>query len=103
MRAVPSARHHPTPNRSSRWSAPSSGSRPPRAAHRQLAIAWLLHQSNRIIPIPGPRRIATLDEHLGAAEVTLSAQDLSAIRDALPLVMAVGARYPESAQTGLNG
>ncbi|MGX7742869.1 aldo/keto reductase [Rhodopseudomonas parapalustris] len=72
-------------------------------APAQLAIAWLLHQSNRIIPIPRTRRIATLDEHLGAAEVTLSAQDLSAIRDALPPGTAVGARYPESAQTGLNG
>jgi len=74
-----------------------------RCTPAQLAIAWLLHQSDRIIPIPGTRRIATLDENLGASEVSLSAEDLATIRDALPAGAAVGARYPDSALAGLNG
>jgi len=68
----------------------------------QLAIAWLLHQGDDIIPIPGTRRIATLEENLRAADVELSDDDLAAIRAALPPDAAAGARYPQGATAGLN-
>ena len=60
------------------------------AAPGQVAIAWLLAQYDRIVPIPGTRRIERLEENAAAALVDLSADDLAAL-DALPAP--VGARY----------
>jgi aryl-alcohol dehydrogenase-like predicted oxidoreductase len=68
----------------------------------QLAIAWLLHQGDDIIPIPGTRRIKYLEENLAAADVVLSATDLDAIKQALPAGGAVGERYPKAGMVGLN-
>ena len=58
----------------------------------QLALAWLLAQGDDIVPIPGTRRIERLQENLGAADVTLSADDLTSIKAILP-DGAYGARY----------
>ena len=58
----------------------------------QLALAWLLAQGDDIVPIPGTRRIERLQENLGAADVTLSADDLTNIKAILP-DGAYGARY----------
>ena len=58
----------------------------------QLALAWLLAQGDDIVPIPGTRRIARLEENLAAAAVTLSADDLVRIANILP-DGAFGARY----------
>lgn len=49
----------------------------------QIALAWLLAQKPWIVPIPGTRSIARLDENLGAANVELSAGDLREIDAAL--------------------
>ena len=45
----------------------------------QIALAWLLHQGDSVVPIPSTRRISSLEENLGAASVALSAVDLSDI------------------------
>jgi len=58
----------------------------------QLALAWLLAQGDDIVPIPGTRRIERLEENLAAADVTLSAEDLTRIGTILP-DGAFGARY----------
>jgi aryl-alcohol dehydrogenase-like predicted oxidoreductase len=58
----------------------------------QLALAWLLAQGDDVVPIPGTRRIARLEENIAAAGITLSADDLARIRDILP-DGAFGARY----------
>ncbi|WEK04378.1 MAG: aldo/keto reductase [Candidatus Devosia phytovorans] len=58
----------------------------------QLALAWLLAQGDDIVPIPGTRRIARLEENIGAAELVLSAEDLDRIKQVLP-DGAFGARY----------
>ena len=64
----------------------------------QLALAWLLHQGQDILPIPGTRSVEHLRENLGAAEVRLSA-DLLARLDALINTNTVsGHRYPEQAR-----
>ncbi|MEO6002530.1 MAG: aldo/keto reductase [Opitutus sp.] len=60
----------------------------------QLALAWVLAQGNDIIPIPGTRRIANLDENLGSLTVRLTAADLAAINAAFPADAVAGARYP---------
>lgn len=56
----------------------------------QVALAWLLAQYDRLVPIPGTRRIERLTENAGAARVELSADDLNEL-DALPAP--AGARY----------
>jgi len=58
----------------------------------QLALAWLLAQGDDIVPIPGTRRIARLEENIGAADLVLSADDLAQIKQVLP-DGAFGARY----------
>jgi aryl-alcohol dehydrogenase-like predicted oxidoreductase len=68
----------------------------------QLALAWLLYQGNDIVPIPGTKRIKYLEENAGAADVKLTAADLERLAKALPPEAAVGARYPEFLQAGLN-
>lgn len=68
----------------------------------QVALAWLLAQGPSIVPIPGTRRLARLEENLGAADVTLSAQDLVELDDASTQVKVVGDRYPEAMQRMVN-
>ncbi|MEV7284917.1 aldo/keto reductase [Streptomyces sp. NPDC093252] len=60
----------------------------------QLALAWLLAQGEHIVPIPGTRSVARIEENSAAAEVTLTDSDLAAIRDILPYG-GFGARYRE--------
>jgi aryl-alcohol dehydrogenase-like predicted oxidoreductase len=61
----------------------------------QLALAWLLAQGPDIVPIPGTTKAARLDENLGAIDVTLSAEDISAIAAAIPETAVAGDRYNE--------
>jgi pyridoxine 4-dehydrogenase len=49
----------------------------------QLSLAWLLHRSPVILPIPGTSSVAHLEENLKAAEITLSAEDMKAIEEAM--------------------
>jgi aryl-alcohol dehydrogenase-like predicted oxidoreductase len=59
----------------------------------QIALAWLLAQKPWIAPIPGSRKLERLDENLGAANIELTADDLSAIREAMARITVVGDRY----------
>jgi aryl-alcohol dehydrogenase-like predicted oxidoreductase len=61
----------------------------------QLALAWVQHRGQDVVPIPGTKRIKYLEENVAAAELTLSADDLAAIEAAVPLDAVAGARYPE--------
>jgi aryl-alcohol dehydrogenase-like predicted oxidoreductase len=49
------------------------------ATPAQIALAWLLHRSPRIVPIPGTRRPERLRENLAAATVTLTGEEMSDI------------------------
>ncbi len=60
----------------------------------QLALAWLLAQGEDIVPIPGTKRIERLRENLGALEVSLSAEELRRLSEAIPPGAAAGSRYP---------
>ncbi|KKI47884.1 aldehyde oxidase [Obesumbacterium proteus] len=62
----------------------------------QIALAWLLAQKPWIVPIPGTTKLHRLTENLGAAELTLNADDLRKIANALETVKIVGDRYPAS-------
>ena len=63
------------------------------ATPAQIALAWLLAQKPWIVPIPGSRKLERLDENLGAANVELTADDLSQIDNAMSQIKVVGDRY----------
>jgi aryl-alcohol dehydrogenase-like predicted oxidoreductase len=67
----------------------------------QLVLAWLLAQGPDIIPIPGTRRKARVDENLGALDVKLDAQEVTRISAAVPVGAAAGTRYPEPQMKGV--
>jgi pyridoxine 4-dehydrogenase len=48
----------------------------------QLSLAWLLHHSPVMLPIPGTSSVKHLEENVGAAEVQLSAEEWQAIEKA---------------------
>jgi len=68
----------------------------------QLALAWLLAQDAHIVPIPGTTRIERLQENVGAAAITLSADDLAAIEAIAPQGVASGPRYGEAGMQQVN-
>jgi pyridoxine 4-dehydrogenase len=49
----------------------------------QLSLAWLLHRSPVTLPIPGTSSVAHLEENLKASEISLSAEDMKAIEEAV--------------------
>lgn len=59
----------------------------------QLALAWLLHKGNDIVPIPGTKRRLYLEENLGAAEVQLTESEIAGLDAALPPGITEGPRY----------
>jgi aryl-alcohol dehydrogenase-like predicted oxidoreductase len=61
----------------------------------QVALAWLLAQGADIVPIPGTKRSARVDENVGALEVSLSADDAAKLSAAMPPGAAAGGRYPD--------
>ncbi|MFD2570516.1 aldo/keto reductase [Spirosoma soli] len=64
----------------------------------QIALAWLLAKKPWIVPIPGTTKLHRLEENLGAADITLSTDDLKAIYEAVSAIDVQGARYPEQLQ-----
>ena len=59
----------------------------------QLALAWVMAQGEDVVPIPGTKRVRYLEENVGAAEVDLTADDLTALEQAVPREAVAGARY----------
>ncbi len=68
----------------------------------QLALAWVLAQGEDLIPIPGTRRIATLEQNAAAVDVVLTPEDLARIEAVFPKGAATGHRYAEAARAALN-
>jgi aryl-alcohol dehydrogenase-like predicted oxidoreductase len=68
----------------------------------QLALAWVLAQGQHLVPIPGTRRIRTLEDNVAAADIVLSADDLARIDAVFPKGAASGHRYAEAARAALN-
>jgi len=61
----------------------------------QVALAWLLAQGPDIVPIPGTKRAARVDENVGTLDVALSTDDVARLSAALPPGAAAGGRYPD--------
>ncbi len=68
----------------------------------QLALAWLLARGEDIVPIPGSKRRAHLDENVGALDVRLDPGDVQRIDEAMPPGAAAGSRYPEPQMKGVH-
>ncbi|TET38414.1 MAG: aldo/keto reductase [Anaerolineales bacterium] len=66
------------------------------ATASQIALAWLLAQKPWIVPIPGTRKLARLEENIGATSVDLTADDLRNINEAASKIDVQGARLPEA-------
>jgi len=65
-----------------------------------LAIAWLLAQGDHVLPIPGTRSVAHLDEMARGVDVELSTTDLAAIETVLPVGWSHGDRYGSAQWAG---
>jgi aryl-alcohol dehydrogenase-like predicted oxidoreductase len=69
----------------------------------QLALAWLLHRHQDVIPIPGTSSMARLEENIRAADLRLSQEDLNRIEHALPKGSIAGERYAPAMMEIING
>jgi aryl-alcohol dehydrogenase-like predicted oxidoreductase len=69
----------------------------------QLSLAWILHQGDFFVPIPGTLQLGHLEENARAADISLSAGDLAAIDAIFPITGAVfGARHERDRSSELN-
>jgi aryl-alcohol dehydrogenase-like predicted oxidoreductase len=68
------------------------------ATPAQIALGWLLAQKPFIVPIPGTSKLHRLQENIGAANVSLTKEELSKINSALATIKIVGERYPAQIQ-----
>jgi aryl-alcohol dehydrogenase-like predicted oxidoreductase len=63
----------------------------------QLVLAWLLAQGEDIVPIPGTKQRACVEENIGALAIKLSPEELVRISAAIPSGAVVDERYPAGA------
>ena len=63
----------------------------------QLALAWVLAQGEDVVPIPGTKRVAYLEENAAAAAIELTPEDLARLEEIAPPGVAAGTRYPDAA------
>jgi aryl-alcohol dehydrogenase-like predicted oxidoreductase len=68
----------------------------------QLALAWVLSRGQDIVPIPGTRREAYLEDNIAATEITLSPADADALAALLPPAEVAGTRYDEAGMKRLG-
>lgn len=69
----------------------------------QLALAWVLAKGKDIVPIPGTKRRKYLEENVKAADVSLTAADLTRLEALCPKGAAHGDRYPERIMALIKG
>ncbi len=68
----------------------------------QLAISWVMAQGKDIVPIPGTKRLAYLDDNLGALEITLTPDDLAEINKIFPKGGTAGERYQPASMEAID-
>jgi aryl-alcohol dehydrogenase-like predicted oxidoreductase len=59
----------------------------------QVALAWVMAQGEDVVPIPGTKRVARLEENAAAADIRLTDDDLRRLEDAFPIGAGAGDRY----------
>jgi aryl-alcohol dehydrogenase-like predicted oxidoreductase len=68
----------------------------------QLALAWVMHKWDGIVPIPGTKRIKYLEENAAAVSIKLTNDEVEKINKIAPLGFTKGSRYPERAMQAVN-
>ncbi|GAA5074217.1 aldo/keto reductase [Lysobacter panacisoli] len=68
----------------------------------QLALAWLLYRGPDIVPIPGTRRVARLDENAAATRIDLTLAEQRLLDDILASHQIAGTRYPAAGMATVN-
>ncbi|MFZ8911263.1 MAG: aldo/keto reductase [Candidatus Nanopelagicales bacterium] len=68
----------------------------------QAALAWLLHQGDDVVPIPGSRKVSHLMDNVGALNVHWTARDSEVLESYAPIGAAVGQRYPEALMKSID-
>jgi aryl-alcohol dehydrogenase-like predicted oxidoreductase len=68
----------------------------------QIALAWLLHKGDDIVPIPGTKRRTYLEENVAAADVRLTRDEMAALDAALAPEKVAGPRYGEKAMAQVD-
>ena len=61
----------------------------------QLALAWVQARGDDVVPIPGTKHVAYLEENVGADDVRLSAEELARLDEVFPSGVTAGERYPD--------
>jgi aryl-alcohol dehydrogenase-like predicted oxidoreductase len=72
------------------------------ATPAQVALAWLLHKGDDIVPIPGTKRRRYLEENAGGAALALDPADIDMLDRALPPEAVAGPRYNEHMMTFID-
>ncbi|HKG38161.1 MAG TPA: aldo/keto reductase [Conexibacter sp.] len=65
------------------------------ATPAQLALAWVVARGEDVVPIPGTKRRAYLEENIGACDLSLTPEDLLQLDEAAPVGAVAGERYPD--------
>lgn len=73
-----------------------------KATPAQIALAWLLHKGNNIVPIPGTKRRSYLEENINSSKLPLSDADMKVLNDSLPPGIATGCRYNQQHMTFID-
>lgn len=68
----------------------------------QAALAWLLAQGDDVLPIPGTKRVAYLEENVAAADIELTPDQLERLAAAVPPDQVAGDRYFAAGMTTLD-
>lgn len=69
----------------------------------QIALAWVLAQGDDIVPIPGTKRRAYLEENVAAVSIVLSPAEIEKLSNAIPRGAAAGERYQATSMKMVNG
>ena len=68
----------------------------------QLALAWVLHQGDTIVPIPGARKLHHLEQNAAAADILLSPEEVEELGAIIPLESVAGKRYTDASLAMTN-
>ncbi len=68
----------------------------------QLALAWVVAQTDHIVPIPGTKRIKYLEENVATVSVNLSKREIEYLNEIAPIDVAKGERYAPAAMKAYN-
>ncbi len=68
----------------------------------QLALAWVLHQGDDIVPIPGARKLHHLEQNAAAADIVLSATEVKELGDIVAPENVAGKRYSDASLAMTN-